>query len=88
MCASRILRFARTMRCAIVGSGTRNARAISSVCRPPSSRNVSGTCALGAERGMAAREDQPEAVVAHGAHLLDRLVFRVQQGGLRLSVVA
>ncbi len=37
---------------------------------------------------MAAREDQPEAVVAHGAHLLDRLAVRVQQGGLRLSVVA
>ena len=34
---------ARTMRCAIVGSGTRNARAISSVVRPPSSRSVSAT---------------------------------------------
>ena len=33
------------MRCAIVASGTRNARAISSVVRPPSRRSVSATCA-------------------------------------------
>jgi hypothetical protein len=31
------------MRCAIVGSGTRKARAISAVVRPPSSRSVSAT---------------------------------------------
>jgi hypothetical protein len=36
-------RFARTMRCATVGSGTRNARAISGVVNPPSSRNVNAT---------------------------------------------
>ena len=42
-CASASVRLARTMRCAIVGSGTRNARAISSVVRPPSSRSVSAT---------------------------------------------
>ena len=43
MPASRILRFALTRRCAIVASGTRNARAISSVSRPPSIRRVSAT---------------------------------------------
>jgi hypothetical protein len=32
------------MRCATVASGTRNARAISSVRRPPSSRRLSATC--------------------------------------------
>ena len=40
-----------TRRCAIVASGTRKARAISSVCSPPSRRNVSATCTLGATRG-------------------------------------
>ncbi len=43
MCASAILRLARTSRCAIVGSLTRNARAISPVVRPPSVRSVSAT---------------------------------------------
>ena len=45
MPASRILPFARTSRWAIVATGTRNARAISSVSRPPSVRSVSATCA-------------------------------------------
>src|SRR4051794_18193914 len=45
MCASRILPLARTSRWAIVASETRNARAISAVARPPSSRSVSATCA-------------------------------------------
>ena len=42
-CASASVRLARTMRWAIVGSGTRNARAISAVVRPPSRRSVSAT---------------------------------------------
>ena len=41
--ASARVRLARTMRWATVGSGTRNARAISSVVRPPSRRSVSAT---------------------------------------------
>ncbi len=45
MRASRILPLARTRRCAIVGSGTRNARAISAVVSPPSRRRVSATWA-------------------------------------------
>ena len=73
--ASRILPFARTSRCAMVGSGTRNARAISAVVRPPSSRSVSATCARRRERRVAAGEDQAQPVVAHGA-LLGRLVAR------------
>ena len=51
MRASRILAFARTMRCASVGAGVRNARAISSVVRPQTSRSVSATCASGARAG-------------------------------------
>ena len=37
--------FARTMRCCMVATGTRNMRAISSVLRPPTMRSVSATCA-------------------------------------------
>ncbi len=62
---SRSLRLARTIRWAIVASGTRNARAISAVCRPPSSRSVSATWASGDERRVAAQEHQPELVVGH-----------------------
>ncbi len=51
MPASRILPLARTSRCAIVGSGTRNARAISAVVNPPSSRSVSATRAGRASAG-------------------------------------
>ena len=43
MCASAILRFARTIRLPMVGSATRKARAISPVVRPPSARSVSAT---------------------------------------------
>src|SRR5262249_37270122 len=42
-CFSARVRLARTMRWATVASGTRNARAISSVVRPPSRRSVSAT---------------------------------------------
>ena len=51
MPAARIFRFARTSRCAIVASGTRNARAISSVVRPPSVRSVNATWASSASAG-------------------------------------
>ncbi len=44
MPAALILRFARVRRWLIVGSGTRNARAISSVVTPPRVRKVSATC--------------------------------------------
>src|SRR5712691_7900096 len=39
--AAASVRLARTMRCAMVAFGTRKARAISSVVRPPSRRSVS-----------------------------------------------
>src|SRR6266540_2744985 len=45
MPAARIFCLARTSRCPIVGSGTKKARAISTVLKPPSVRNVSATCA-------------------------------------------
>src|ERR687885_730136 len=52
--ASRRVRFARTMRWATVGSGTRNARAISVVSSPPSKRSVSATRASGESTGWQA----------------------------------
>ena len=51
MLASTILRFARTMRCAIVGSATRNAAAISAVVKPATARSVRATCASCASAG-------------------------------------
>ena len=51
MPAALIFRLARTSRLAIVGSGTRKARAISSVVSPPSVRSVSATCASTASAG-------------------------------------
>src|SRR6266508_5191660 len=45
MPAARIFCLARTSRCPIVGSGTRKARAISAMLKPPSVRKVSATCA-------------------------------------------
>jgi hypothetical protein len=35
---------ARLIRCAVVDSGTRNARAISAVLSPPTARSVSASC--------------------------------------------
>jgi hypothetical protein len=52
---SRSLRFARTMRWTIVASGRRKPRAISPVCRPPSRRRVSATCASAASAGWQQR---------------------------------
>ena len=51
---------------AIVGSGTRNARAVCAVLRPPSDFTVSATRAGSASDGMAAGEEQPQAVVGEG----------------------
>lgn len=51
MRALRIFAFARTNRCAMVGSGTRNARATSAVDSPPSRRSVSATRAGSASAG-------------------------------------
>ena len=70
MPAPLIFALARLMRWAIVGSDTRKARAISGVVRPPNRRK--GERHLGGLRqgGMAAGEDEPEAVVLHGKLLV------------------
>ena len=72
MPASRIFRFARTSRCASVASGTRKARAISGVSRPPTRLSVSATCASGGERRVAAGEDQLEPLVGNDGLLVVR----------------
>src|SRR5438309_346129 len=51
MAASRILRLARTNRCAMVASGTRNTAAISAVFRPQTERSVSGIRTLMSSAG-------------------------------------
>ena len=90
MRASRILALARTMRCAIVGAGTRKALAMSSVARPHTSRSVSATCASGASAGWqqvktrrrrssssasaSARSSQAGAGSAPASHRIARVV--------------
>ena len=51
MPALRIFARARASRWAIVGTGTRNARATSGVDKPPSACNVNATCASSASEG-------------------------------------
>src|SRR5712691_10815596 len=63
--ASRILRFARTIRCAIVAAGTRNERA-------KRQRDLR----VGGKRGVAAGEDQPKTIVGD----LGRLVVGLLDG--------
>ena len=46
-----IFRLARVIRCAIVVSGTRNARAIWAVVRPHTTRRVSAICACRGSAG-------------------------------------
>ena len=72
MCASAILRLARTIRLPIVGSLTTKARATSAVRQPPEraqrQRDASGNC----QRRMTAREDQPQPVIGDQALLVRR----------------
>jgi hypothetical protein len=67
----------------MVGVGTRKARAISSVERPPRVRSVSATCASGRERRVAAREDQAQAVLGQGAVALVRAEAARGRGAVR-----
>src|SRR3954464_10755602 len=92
MPAWRILAFARTRRLAIVGSGTRKARAISAVVSPARVRRVRATRASSGspggqargregEGGVAEGEDQPQPVVVNTAVVAAARV--VQVVGLR-----
>ena len=71
MRASRIFAFARTIRCASVGAGVRNACAICSVVRPHTSRSVSATCASGASAGwqhVKMRRSRSSSTLSSSAH--------------------
>ena len=69
------VRLARTMRCATVDSGTRNARAISSVVSPPSSRSVSATRASVESTGWQAVKISRRQIVAE--RVVDRAAVEV-----------
>ena len=58
--------FALLMRCATVASPTRNACAISAVVSPPTARSVRATADAGVNAGVAAHEEQDQAVVLVG----------------------
>ena len=62
--ASASVRLARTMRWAIVGSGTRNARAISSVRQAAEQAQRERDARLGREHRVAGREHEAQEVVA------------------------
>ena len=102
MPASLILRFARESRRFIVSSGTRNARAISSVRQPAERAQGQRDLRLETEGGMAAREDQLEPLVGerrllhlvlHGlghleqARLLRERAFAAKRSIARLRAV-
>ena len=64
--AVRILRFARTIRCASVASGTRNARLISATVSPPTRRSDDRYLGGDVERGVTAEQDESQAFVGAG----------------------
>ena len=70
----------------MVGSGTRNARAISAVVRPPSSRRVSATWTPVPRAGWQQVKIRRRRSSRTGA-LLGRLVPGVEQGGLGVPVL-
>jgi hypothetical protein len=83
------------MRCPIVASGTRNARAISGVVRPPTARSVSASCDDGDSDGWQQRNssvsvssdrDQPRARML--GHTLGRPLQRGGQQRLLHGVLA
>ena len=82
MPASRILRFARTSRCAIVASGTRNARAISGGGEPGERAQRERDLGLDRQRRVAAGEDQAQPVVGDAA-VVDHRWWLVGHDGRR-----
>ena len=77
MPAWRILRLARTSRWAIVGSGTRNARAISAVVRPGKRAQRQRDLGIARQRRVTAREDEAQAVVVDAAVVATRRIVAI-----------
>ena len=78
--ASRILRFARVRRWPSVGSGTRNARAISRVVEPGDRAQRERDPSVEGERGVAAGEEQPQPVIRDLVHVVSH---RLELGDLQ-----
>ena len=72
---------ARLMRWAIVASGTRNARAISAVVRPPTARSVERELRRRGQRRVAAQEQEQQRVVLVGGVRRRRARRRPRVGG-------
>ena len=86
MPASRIFRLARTRRCAIVTVGTTNARAISSVSRPPRVRSVSAICDSLARAGWQQVKIAPQAIVGYFARVEVWLMRDRERSGFGLRL--
>ena len=82
--ASRIFRLARTSRWAIVAAGTRNARAISSVCKSAKRAQRERHLRLERERGVATSEDQTQTIVGDFAVVEIRFVDDLARKELRM----
>ena len=82
MPAARIFRFARTSRCASVGSAVMKARAISGVVSPQTSRSVNATCASAGSAGWQQVKTSASRSSGIGGHvlLLGRRARRVAPG--------
>src|ERR1700750_649678 len=87
MCASAILRLARTIRLPMVGSATRKARAVSPGLLPPEPRRERAARRR-LERRVAAREDQPETIVDDGGLVVHGILGGVQAQQLGQSLGA
>src|SRR5438552_7781542 len=70
-CASARVRFARTIRCAIVETGTRKARAISSVVSPPRTRRVRATRASYERTGWQAINIRPSKTTPNSSSVAE-----------------
>ena len=88
MCASTSLRFARESRSAMVGSLTRNARAISAVLKSAERAQRQRDASLHRKRRMAAREHQAQSVIVEGAfNQLGLMLLRLEAREARQVVV-
>ena len=71
MRAVRMVRLARTSRWAMVGSGTRKARAMAGVWMPATVRSVRATRASDGQQRVTAGEDEPQPVIGDGSRIVD-----------------
>jgi hypothetical protein len=84
---SRIVAFARLIRWAIVDSGTKNARAISAVVRPPTARSVSASCDAPDSAGWQQRKSSVSVSSSSGAVSSGPAAWSAS-GGSRAAAVA